>query len=270
MTVNDASETTVVTKAMEGGVLRVTLNAPNARNSLSFSMIEALRAALRDADADRSVRVIVIAAAGNVFSAGHNLKEMNAARSAEDGGRGAFIQLFEACGQLMQAVVNHRCPVIAEVAGVATAAGCQLVASCDLAVAGRSAQFATPGVRIGLFCSTPMVALTRNLSAKHAMEMLLTGELVDAVRAAEIGLVNRVVDDEVLTAETMALAAQIAGRSQLTVGIGKRAFYAQREMPLAEAYAYASTVMAENMMAADACEGIGAFIEKRDPVWRDQ
>lgn len=265
MTANEA----FVTTTMEGGVLRLTLNASSSRNSLSFAMIEALRAALCAADVDRDVRVIVIAAAGHVFSAGHDLKEMDAARAAEDGGRGAFIRLFEACGQLMQEIVNHRCPVIAEVAGVATAAGCQLVASCDLAVAGRAARFATPGVRIGLFCSTPMVALTRNLSAKHAMEMLLTGDLIDAARAAEIGLVNRVVEDAALTAETMALAAQIAGRSQLTVGIGKRAFYAQREMPLAEAYAYTATVMAENMMASDACEGIGAFIAKRDPVWTD-
>ncbi|MBW7945827.1 MAG: enoyl-CoA hydratase [Sphingomonadaceae bacterium] len=258
-----------VTTAMEGGVLRLTLNAPSARNSLSFVMIEALRAALTAAEADKAVRVIVIAAAGPVFSAGHDLKEMAAARAAADGGRAAFLRLFEACSQLMQQVVNHRCPVIAEVSGVATAAGCQLVASCDLAVAGESARFATPGVRIGLFCSTPMVALTRSVAPKHAMEMLLTGDLIDAPRAAEIGLVNRVVADDALVRETMALGRQIAARSQLTVGIGKRAFYAQREMPLAEAYAYAATVMTENMMAADACEGIGAFIGKRDPVWTD-
>lgn len=258
-----------VTTEMEGGVLRLRLNAPSARNSLSFAMIEALRAALTAAEADKAVRVIVIAAAGPVFSAGHDLKEMAAARAAADGGRAAFLRLFEACSQLMQQVVNHRCPVIAEVSGVATAAGCQLVASCDLAVAGESARFATPGVRIGLFCSTPMVALTRSVAPKHAMEMLLTGDLIDAPRAAEIGLVNCVVADESLTTETMALAHKIAGRSQLTVGIGKRAFYAQREMPLAEAYAYAATVMTENMMAADACEGIGAFIGKRDPVWTD-
>jgi enoyl-CoA hydratase/carnithine racemase len=214
-----------------------------------------------------AARVIVIAAEGPVFSSGHDLKELSARRADSDKGGAAFAALFAQCSQLMQAIVRHPLPVIAEVQGLATAAGCQLVASCDLGVASTAAGFATPGVDIGLFCSTPMVALSRNLSHKPAMEMLLTGEPVTAERARELGLVNRVVPPEKLTAETMALAAKIAAKPYATVKIGKEAFYHQREMALAEAYDYATKVMTQNMLGAEAEEGICAFLEKRAPKW---
>ncbi len=251
--------------ALENGVLRLTLNRARARNALSSALMTALKAALDGADG--RARVIVIAASGPVFSSGHDLKEMSGHRADGDRGRAAFTALFTQCSELMQAIVRHPLPVIAEVQGLATAAGCQLVASCDLAVASAAAGFATPGVDIGLFCSTPMVALSRNLAPKPAMEMLLTGEPVSAERARELGLVNRVVAPEALTAQTMALAAKIASKPHQTLKVGKEAFYRQREMPLAEAYDYASRVMTENMLAAEAEEGICAFIEKREPRW---
>jgi len=222
----------------------------------------ALDAALLAAEADAAVRVVVIGAAGPGFCAGHDLREMRA-----NPGEAPMRALFAQCSALMLRVVRLRKPVIARVHGVATAAGCQLVASCDLAVAAETARFATPGVNIGLFCSTPMVALTRVVGRKAAMEMLLTGELVDAVRAWELGLVNRVVPEAGLDAAVAALAGQIAAKSPLTVAIGKEAFYRQAEMPLEEAYAYAAEVMTRNMMAADAEEGIDAFLAKRAPVW---
>jgi len=254
--------------ALENGVLRLTLNRPKARNALSSALMAALKAAM--AGADGQARVIVIAAQGPVFSSGHDLKEMSARRADPDKGQAAFAALFEQCTDLMQAIVRHPLPVIAEVQGLATAAGCQLVASCDLAVASTAAGFATPGVDIGLFCSTPMVALSRNLAHKPAMEMLLTGEPVTAERARELGLVNRVVAPKALTAETMALAAKIAGKPRHTLKVGKEAFYRQREMALNEAYDYASRVMTENMLAAEAEEGICAFLEKREPKWPGQ
>jgi enoyl-CoA hydratase/carnithine racemase len=251
------------------GILRLTLNDPPRRNALSEAMLGKLGAAFAEAGDDPSVRVIVLAANGRAFCAGHDLKEMTAGRDAPDGGRAYFTKVMTQCSSVMQAVVNCPKPVIAEVAGVATAAGCQLVASCDLAVAAETAQFSTPGVHIGLFCSTPMVALSRNVVNKHAMEMLLTGDMTSAQRAAEIGLVNYAVAPEELTKTAMEMARKIASKSSMTLSTGKRAFYEQREMPLSEAYDYASNVMVENMLARDAEEGIGAFIEKRAPQWED-
>jgi enoyl-CoA hydratase/carnithine racemase len=225
----------------------------------------ALQAALDGADP--SVRVIVIAANGPVFSSGHDLKEMNARRGDPDKGKAAFAALFSQCAKLMQSIVRHPLPVIAEVQGLATAAGCQLVASCDLAVAASNVHFATPGIDIGLFCSTPMVALSRNLPAKPAMHMLLTGEPVGADEARRLGLVNEVVGEKFLTETVMALAAKIAAKPHATVKTGKEAFYRQREMALSDAYDYASRVMTENMLAAEAEEGVCAFLEKRAPKW---
>jgi enoyl-CoA hydratase/carnithine racemase len=253
----------------DSGILRLTLNDVARRNALSEAMLEALGAAFAAAGQDLAVRVVVLAAHGPAFCAGHDLKEMTAGRAAEDGGRAYFTKVMAMCSGVMQGIVTCPKPVIAEVTGVATAAGCQLVASCDLALAAESARFSTPGVHIGLFCSTPMVALSRNVSNKHAMEMLLTGDMTSAARAAEIGLVNRAVPDDGLQAAVQEMAQKIASKSSMTLATGKRAFYAQREMPLAEAYDHASAVMVENMLAQDAREGIGAFIEKRAPQWQD-
>ncbi|HSC19806.1 MAG TPA: enoyl-CoA hydratase [Rhizomicrobium sp.] len=249
-----------------GAVLRLTMTRPAARNALSTAMMGALRKTLETAAADNS-RVVVLAAEGPAFCSGHDLKEMTALRDEPDGGRAAFAAIFAQCSTLMQAIVRHRKPVIAQVQGIATAAGCQLVASCDLAVASHTARFATPGVDIGLFCSTPMVALSRNVSRKHAMEMLLTGEMISADHARDLGLVNRVVPADQLETETMQLAEQVASKPRATVKIGKEAFYHQLEMPLSEAYDYASRVMTENMLHAESAEGICAFLEKREPRW---
>src|SRR3954471_16229606 len=252
------------------GIATLTLNRPQQRNSLSEGLIAALTESL-DAIANESrVRVVVLAANGPAFSAGHDMKEMTARRADADRGRAYFKQLMDACATMMQAIVHLPKPVVACVQGAASAAGCQLVASCDLAVASDAAKFATPGVNIGLFCSTPMVALSRNVSRKAAMEMLLTGELMDAADACRIGLVNRVVPAGTERAATLALAQQIASKSALTVKIGKEAFYRQLEMSLADAYRYTSDVMVQNMLARDAKEGIGAFIEKREPNWEDR
>lgn len=251
------------------GILRLTLNDVGRRNALSEAMLAELGAAFVEAGTDPSVRVIILAANGPAFCAGHDLKEMTAGRTAPDGGRAYFSMVMSMCSGVMQGIVNCPKPVIAEVTGIATAAGCQLVASCDLAIAAETAQFSTPGVHIGLFCSTPMVALSRNVNNKHAMEMLLTGDMTPAKRAAEIGLVNRSVPAEDLQAATLEMARKIASKSSMTLATGKRAFYAQREMTLSEAYDYASGVMVDNMLARDAEEGIGAFIEKRAPQWQD-
>jgi enoyl-CoA hydratase/carnithine racemase len=248
-------------------VLTLTLNRPDARNALSDAMIAAVQSALDKAAKDSQLRVIILAANGSAFCAGHDLKELTGHRKEYDKGAYRYRATFAECSTMMQTIVNHPIPVIAQVQGVATAAGCQLVASCDLAVASTEAKFATPGVNIGLFCSTPMVATTRNMARKHAMEMLLTGDFVDAKHAKEIGLVNRVVAPEKLEAETLALARHIASKPHVTVKTGKEAFYRQLEMKLADAYDYASEVMTRNMMHAEACEGIGAFIDKRDPKW---
>ena len=267
------NDTLVLADIGDYGILRLTLNAPESRNALSEAMMSALSTALADAAAYQAVRVIVIAANGPVFCAGHHLKEMTAARedpaNADDRGRAYFTRVMAQCSALMSSILAHPKPVIAEVAGTATAAGCQLVATCDLAFAAESAGFATPGVHIGLFCSTPMVALSRNVARKHAMEMLLTGDPCPAPRAAEIGLINRAVPDEDLTAEVMEAARKIAGKSTATVAFGKPAFYRQAELPLGEAYDYAAAVMVDNMLARDAEEGISAFIEKRPPRWTD-
>lgn len=265
-----AASSLVLLREDHGGIAILTLNRPQARNSLSETLLEALGEALQAIAHDRSVRVVIITANGPAFSAGHDLKELNARRSDDDRGRDYFKHIMGLCSRTMQQIVNLPQPVIAAVHATATAAGCQLVASCDLAVASQSAKFATPGVNIGLFCSTPMVALSRNVSRKHAMEMLLTGELISADDAARIGLVNHVVADGRERAEALKLAEKIAAKSTLTVKIGKEAFYRQAEMKLADAYDYASAVMVENMLARDAEEGISAFIDKRDAKWQDR
>jgi enoyl-CoA hydratase/carnithine racemase len=253
-----------------GSICVLTLNRPEARNSLSEGLIAELHAALREIGDDAEVRAVVIAANGPAFSAGHDMKELTARRTDADRGRGYFAEIMNACSVMMQAIVQLPKPVVAAVQGVATAAGCQLVASCDLAVASEAASFATPGVDIGLFCSTPMVALSRNVPRKQAMEMLLTGEPIGAETALQFGLVNRVVAAGSERDAAIALANKVALKSAYTVKLGKAAFYRQAEMSLADAYRYAAEVMAENMMARDAEEGIGAFIEKREPKWQDR
>lgn len=252
--------------AVEGGILRLTLANPPA-NALSLAAMAALQAQLDRARDDAAVRVVILSASGKVFCAGHDLKEMTAHRADADGGRAFFETTMKACSTLMQSIVHCPKPVIAQVDGLATAAGLQLVASCDLAIASNEAHFCTPGVNIGLFCSTPMVALSRNVSRKQAMEMLLTGETIDATTAREFGLVNRVVPREYLNQIVGKYAQTIASKSPLTLKIGKEAFYRQAEMGLSEAYDYAAQVMVDNMLARDAEEGIGAFIGKRDPHW---
>jgi enoyl-CoA hydratase/carnithine racemase len=252
------------------GVCILTLNRPQARNALSETLLEALRRELADIAADPTQRAIVIAANGPAFSAGHDLKELTAHRIDPDRGRAYFAQIMQACSEVMQQIVRLPQPVIAAAQGVATAAGCQLVASCDLAIAAAAATFATPGVDIGLFCSTPMVALSRNVSRKHAMAMLLTGEAITAEDAVRFGLVNRVVATGTELDEALKLARQIAAKSAHTVKIGKAGFYRQLEMDLADAYRYVSEVMVENLLARDAEEGICAFIEKRAPTWEDR
>ncbi|MGA9323608.1 MAG: enoyl-CoA hydratase [Xanthobacteraceae bacterium] len=253
-----------------GGVAVLTLNHPQTRNSLSEEMLETLGDAFTAIAHDKSVRVVVLAANGPAFSAGHDLKELTRHRSDDDRGRAYFKHIMNTCSAMMQQIVTLPQPVIAAVQAVATAAGCQLVASCDLAVASRDAKFATPGVNLGLFCSTPMVALSRNVSRKHAMEMLLSGDVITAEHAAQIGLVNVVVEAGSEREEALKLARKIASKSTLTVKIGKEAFYRQIEMPLAKAYKYTAEVMVENMLARDADEGIDAFIEKRAPKWEDR
>ncbi len=252
-------------RQVQDAIATITLNRPAARNALSMALMGELIEALQALGEDSSVKVVILAASGPGFCAGHDLKELRSKPRRE-----IYHSVFQRCSQLMQSIVALPKPVIAQVHGIATAAGCQLVATCDLAVAAEDARFATPGVNIGLFCSTPMVALSRAVPNKQAMEMLLTGDMISAARAREIGLVNRVVPASELAAATMALAKQIAGKSPLVVKIGKEAFYAQKEMGLANAYEYASEVMTTNMMARDAAEGIDAFIAKRPPVWRGE
>jgi enoyl-CoA hydratase/carnithine racemase len=249
-----------------GGVATLTLNRPEARNALSLGMLQALSSELQRISSDPEVRVVVLAGAGPAFCAGHDLKEIRA-----ENFRGAYTEaLFAECTKVMLAIVKLPKPVIARVHGIATAAGCQLVASCDLAVAADDARFATPGVNIGLFCSTPMVALSRNVGRKAAMRMLLTGDLIDARTALGIGLISEVAPPAELGSRTAALAAKIVAKSPLTLAIGKEAFYRQAELPLADAYDYAAQVMVTNLAKRDAQEGIEAFIEKRSPVWCGQ
>jgi len=252
------------------GVAILTLNRPQTRNALSEAMLETLGDALTAIAHDGSVRAVVLAANGPTYCAGHDLKELSAHRSEPDRGRAYFKHIMTMCSTVMQQIVTLPQPVIAAVQATATAAGCQLVASCDLAIASRAAKFATPGVYLGLFCSTPMVALSRNVSRKHAMEMLLTGDMIPAEEAARIGLVNRVVAAGRERDEAIKLAHGIAEKSALTVKIGKEAFYRQLEMPLAEAYEFVSGVMVENMLYRDAEEGIDAFLDKRQPQWEDR
>jgi enoyl-CoA hydratase/carnithine racemase len=260
----DGSGEPVLLKTLEAGVLRLVMNRPAARNALSLGLMTALGDALAAAAVDKTCRAVVIAGAGAAFCAGHDLRELRA-----DPSRAAYERIFAQCSELMLQITRLPKPVIAEVHGIATAAGCQLVATCDLAVAAEDARLATPGVNIGLFCSTPMVALTRAVGRKAAMEMLLTGDLIDAAAAKSLGLVNRVVPAGELAAATLVLARQIAGKSAMTVAIGKEAFYAQAELGLADAYRYAAEVMTRNMLARDAAEGIDAFLAKRPPVWQD-
>ena len=253
----------LVLRELTEGILRLTLNDPSTRNCLSEKMIHELRAALNESRA----RVIIIAAHGPAFSSGHNLKEITAHRTDADGGSAYFKNLFDSCAELMLAIVNHPCPVIAEIDGLASAAGCQLVASCDLAIATDRSTFCTPGVNIGLFCSTPMVALSRSVRHKHAMEMLLTGDIISATEATRMGLINRVTSHNELKAVTQELALRIASKSGTAIKIGKQAFNTQLEMPVSEAYAYMARIMADNLLETDAREGIEAFIQKRKPTW---
>ena len=250
-----------------GALAHLIMNSPERLNALSDAMLAALRAEFTRLMGDAAIRVVVLSGAGKAFCAGHDLKEMTRARQAEDGGAAYFADLFARCSEVMQMIPRLPQPVIAQVHGIATAAGCQLVASCDMAVAAEGTRFGVNGVNIGLFCSTPMVALARNIPRKAAFEMLTTGEFIDATRARELGLVNRVVREADLAAETRALAETVAGKLGTAVRIGKRAFYDQLEMPLAQAYAFAGEVMVENMLDADTEEGIAAFIEKRKPAW---
>ncbi len=244
-------------------IATLTLNRPQARNALSMALMGDLLAALAALAHDPAVKVVILAAAGPAFCAGHDLKELRS-----QPGRANHQAVFRRCSELMLAILHLQKPVIARVHVISTAAGCQLVASCDLSLAAESARFATPGVNIGLFCSTPMVALSRAVPRKQAMEMLLTGEAITVERAQAIGLINRVLPEGELESATWDLAKTIAGKSPLTVKIGKEAFYRQAEMDIAAAYAYASEVMVENMLARDAAEGIDAFIEKRQPNWQ--
>jgi enoyl-CoA hydratase/carnithine racemase len=251
------------------GILRLTMDDNSNKNALSELMMNELINAINGAATDNSIKVIVISAKGDVFCSGHNLKEITEARSNNDGGASYFIDLFKLCSSLMQLIVNSPKPVIAEVNGIATAAGCQLVASCDLAISSNTAKFATPGVNIGLFCSTPMVALSRNVSKKDAMKMLLTGDMIDANEAKRISLINDHTPQDQLTEYVEELAEEISQKSAITLKTGKEAFYKQYEMSLHDAYEYTSIIMTENTLRDDAKEGINAFFEKRDPNWRD-
>ena len=250
-----------------GAVTRLVMNAPERLNALSDEMLAALHTSLDEIANDRSVRAVIISGNGKAFCAGHDLKQMTAGRQAEDGGRAYFKDLFDRCAAMMARVQTMPQPVIAQVHGIATAAGCQLVATCDMAIAAQDTKFGVNGVNIGLFCSTPMVALSRNIGRKQAYEMLTTGAFLEAERAETLGLINRVVAPEALENETMALADTVASKLGTAVKIGKEAFYNQIEMNVADAYAYTGDVMVENMLDRDTSEGIAAFLEKRDPTW---
>ncbi len=268
--IDGAAEAMLLRRDGGDGVTVLTLNRPGARNSLSLQMLETMENLLAAIGEDASVRCVVLAANGPVFCAGHDLRELTAHRADADGGRGFYDRTMQACSRVMQAIVGLPQPVVAAVQGVATAAGCQLVATCDLAVAAEGARFCTPGVDIGLFCSTPAVALARAVPRKAAMEMLLLGDMIPAQEALRIGLLNRVVPADRVMEAALGLAGRIAARSALTVRMGKKGFYGQVDLPLQEAYARAVCVMTDNMMARDAAEGIGAFLEKRRPVWEDR
>ncbi len=266
----ETNSTILNTSSNNTGILRIILNNPLKQNVLSDEMMTKIQEALDHSILDNKTRVIIISANGPIFSAGHDLKQLKEARKNSDKGKKYFKKILQKCSKLMQTIINNPKPVIAEVSGVATAAGCQLVASCDLAYASKSAKFATPGVNIGLFCSTPMVALSRNISNKHSMEMLLTGDLISSEQAAKVGLINEMVTDNKLKDFVFDKALKISKKSSMTIKIGKEAFYKQKNMTLSEAYDYASNTMVENMLKIDAKEGINAFLDKRKPNWQDK
>ena len=266
----DILEHILLTDLNDNNILRLTLNDIDNKNALSESMIQKLIKAISKASKDNSVKVIVIASTGNVFCSGHNLKEIDEAKNANDKGESYYLNLFNSCSTLMQLIINSPKPVIAEVNGIATAAGCQLVASCDLAISSDSSKFATPGVNIGLFCSTPMVALSRNVSKKDSMKMLLTGDMIPADEAKRISLINDCVPEDQLTKSVMDLAEKISKKSQEVLKIGKEAFHKQSQLNIEDAYEYTSMVMTKNMMIDDASEGINAFLKKRNPKWRNK
>jgi len=262
MPVTKETSETLVLRNDENGISNLIINRPKSYNSLSIECMESIMDELKDISQDSSIKVVILSGAGKGFCAGHDMKDLRA-----NPDKSFYEKTFNTSSKMMMSIVNFPKPVIAKVHGIATAAGCQLVSTCDLAVAEENARFATPGVNIGLFCSTPMVGLSRNVTRKHAMEMLLTGDFISAERAYEIGLINRVVPEEELDDSTLELALKIASKSPLTLKIGKKAFYEQLDMDLKSAYEYCSKVMVENMMARDAEEGIDAFLEKRNPVW---
>lgn len=257
----------LIIEDLKDSILKITLNNPSQQNTLSLEFINDLKKIIDKADKNDDVKVIILSSSGKVFSAGHNLKEIKSHREDKDQGLQFFTTLINSCSDLMINIINNSKPVIAEVSGIATAAGCQLVASCDLAYASENSKFATPGVNIGLFCSTPMVALSRVVKNKHSMEMLLTGDFIDADKAKNIGLINNYFSEDSLVSEIREMANKIANKSSQTVKIGKKAFYNQAQMKTDDAYKYASEVMIENMMNQDSDEGISAFLEKREPNW---
>ena len=257
----------LIIEDLKDSILKITLNNPSQQNTLSLDFINDLKKIIDKADKNDEVKVIILSSSGKVFSAGHNLKEIKSHRDDKDQGLQFFTTLINSCSDLMIKIINNSKPIIAEVNGIATAAGCQLVASCDLAYASENSKFATPGVNIGLFCSTPMVALSRVVKSKHSMEMLLTGDFIDANKAKNIGLINNYFSEDSLVDEIRQMANKIANKSSQTVKIGKKAFYNQAQMKTDDAYKYASEIMIENMMNQDSDEGISAFLEKREPDW---
>ena len=257
----------LIIEDLKDSILKITLNNPSQQNTLSLDFINDLKKIIDKADKNDEVKVIILSSSGKVFSAGHNLKEIKSHRDDKDQGLHFFTTLINSCSDLMIKIINNSKPIIAEVSGIATAAGCQLVASCDLAYASENSKFATPGVNIGLFCSTPMVALSRVVKSKHSMEMLLTGDFIDANKAKNIGLINNYFSKDSLVDEIRQMANKIANKSSQTVKIGKKAFYNQAQMKTDDAYKYASEIMIENMMNQDSDEGIPAFLEKREPNW---
>ena len=257
----------LIIENFKDSILKITLNNPSQQNTLSLQFINDLKKIIENADSNDEVKVIILSSSGKVFSAGHNLKEIKSHRQDKDQGLHFFTTLINSCSDLMLKIINNSKPVIAEVNGIATAAGCQLVASCDLAYASEGSKFATPGVNIGLFCSTPMVALSRVVNNKHSMEMLLTGDFIDADKAKSIGLINNYFTEDKLVNETRGIAVKISNKSTQTLKIGKKAFYNQAEMRISDAYKYASEIMIKNMMNQDSEEGIAAFLEKREPNW---
>jgi len=258
---------TILERHDTGAVTRLVMNAPERLNALSDEMLAALQTALNEIANDKTVRAVILSGMGKAFCAGHDLKQMTAGRQSEDGGKLYFKDLFDRCAAVMARIQSLPQPVIAQVHGIATAAGCQLVATCDMAVAAQGTRFGVNGVNIGLFCSTPMVALSRNIPRKQAFEMLTTGSFIEAERAETLGLVNRVVAPDALEAKAMALAQTVAAKLGVAVRVGKEAFYNQIQMNVSDAYAYTGDVMVENMLNRDTIEGIAAFLDKRDPTW---